>query len=244
MKKFAAFCVALVCILCFTSCESKEPEETSGLNSADLSFELNQDMLSEIGMTHEQLVSKNGKSRKNSNQSEKFENGCGCYYFDNTICNRIDLIDASEFFGNDITYMSAQDMTAICGLQYLRSYNDESDGGEAYFVYGDMLITVSLCKQNITRASFVHLDDLNYLRQQAGLSPDTLSSRYKFYGKAGIGFPEGATVEDFLNDPFVKSCSKKIVVKEKMEDPPIVTGKLTTDMIVGIDGYPLLLISL
>ena len=29
-----------------------------------------------------------------------------------------------------------------------------------------------------------------------------------------------------------------------MEDPPIVTGKLTTDMIVEIDGYPLLLISL
>ncbi len=38
VKKFAAFCVVLVCILCFTSCKSKEPEETSGLNSTDLSF--------------------------------------------------------------------------------------------------------------------------------------------------------------------------------------------------------------
>lgn len=105
-------------------------------------------MLSEIGMTHEQLVSKNGKPRKGLNQSEKFENGCGCYYFDNTICNRIDLIDATEFFGNDIdiTYVSAQDMAAICGLQYLRSDDDESDGGKTYFVYDDMLISVSLCK--------------------------------------------------------------------------------------------------
>ena len=77
--------------------------------------------------------------------------------------------------------------------------------------------------------------------------PRDIESRYQIFSDVAIGVPEGATIEDFLNDPLAQAIKGIWIPKyggeEEMEffgeEGKVTSGKLTPGMYmhIGTDYY-------
>lgn len=199
---------------------------------------LNEGLLSEIGMTHEQLLGKHGPEVEPLNPpARNYETGYGSYYFEGGKCVEIAAFATPNLFKGlpEQRAVPAAELAPRFGIRYLKSFQDGIEGGISFFMADGCLIEVGGYRVDlILKDSYVSVMDLAYENSKDGL-PAGIPSKYQFFGGVAIGIPADATVEDFLSDPLVQAWDKNVFV---LKDKKVITsGKLTTDMTAWINGY-------
>ena len=209
LKRQIAFVLALVlCILPLASCESRKTKRES---SSDATYELNEDLLSEIGMSKEQLSGKYGPQIGNDYGGSEYYKGYGFYKFDGDICTSIEGFYCETLFKNDIEGIQPEEVAQQYGLKYLLS-RGEVDMVQSYYLIDGVVISITTTPSSLegiySTNRIATIDQFNVIEYQ-GLyfNPKGIDSRYQVFGEVAIGVPEDATIEDFLNDPLAQAIS-------------------------------------
>lgn len=238
MKRFAALFITLLFFAsALTACGGLQ-EKTGSPEPMWGDCTLNEDPLSEIGMTHEQLVEKHGPEVEPLNPpARNYETGYGSYYFEGGKCVEIASFGASNLFKGlpEQRAVHAAELAPRFGIQYLKSVRDGAEGGRSFFTADGCLIEVGGYRVDlVSKFSYVSVTDLAYENAKDGL-PAGIPSQYQFFGGVAIGIPADATVEGFLSDPLIQAWDKNVFV---LKDKKVITsGKLTPDMTAWINGY-------
>lgn len=218
LKRQIAFVLALVfCVFPLASCESRETQRES---SSDVTYELNEDLLSRIGMTREDFHKKYGLNE-------------GAFRFVDEKCVEYTNFTPEIIFSNYSKNDTAEEMAERYGLTLLTSKGPK----DFWFLKGKVLIRINNNYENDspdTPSPKIMVDVNYYNNYNLGFDTQEIYSRYHVVYGAVIGAPEDATMEDLLSDPLIKKMGHEICKKENGRN--VTTGKLNFGDIVWIDG--------
>ena len=219
MKKFAALCALLILFIF----------PMAGCNK---NYELNDEMLSDIGKTRELLEEKYGPNigRPDGGTGGKYE-------FQDGVCVSIQEFYKKSLFPDLPDSDTPEEIAEHYGVKLLVSRMD-AGSVDSYFLKENVLIKINTTYREGIRTSS-EISDLNYYnKRELGFDPSVLESRYQIFGKIAIGVPEGATIEDFLSDPLaqalVDTWETELEISSGSET--VNSGKLTPGMWIYPDN--------
>ncbi len=274
MKRQIAFVLALVlCVLPLAACANTDENLTYKMDKdilADIGLTPDQ-MKEKYGPPtreqeneHNELIMAYYGSYESDN-SEGVHKPQGNYYlFENGKCVKIDGYNPKAFLSNYENSMTPEEVAERYGMKLLTTKMFTAygpDAVKAFYVVDGLIVTLIMnagAKEEhkyFDNAIFTY-DYFNVLRYYApypfepgevNFDPRDIESRYQIFSDVAIGVPEGATIEDFLNDPLAQAIKGIWIPKyggeEEMEffgeEGKVTSGKLTPGMYmhIGTDYY-------